>query len=51
MKMAVAQCERICFARRKINLSTVFAARNVAINQLTERTPLASFIQYDVRLR
>src|SRR5262249_42701389 len=46
--ITVTQCGRICFARRKINLSTVFAGHNVGIRQVTNRIWLVSFMHYDL---
>ena len=41
---------RICFERRKINLSQVFAGQNVGVRQLNEHIWLVSFMQYDLGL-
>ena len=39
---------RVCFDRRKINLATVFAGRNVGVKQVDERIWLVSFTHYDL---
>jgi putative transposase len=44
----VTQCGRICFARRKINLSTVFADQYVGIREVANGIWLVSFMQYDL---
>jgi putative transposase len=44
----VTTCGRICFRRRKINLSTVFAGQNVGIKQVCERIWLVSFMNFDL---
>jgi putative transposase len=46
--ITVTQCGRICFGRRKINLSTVFAGQNVGIKEVSDRIWLVSFIDYDL---
>lgn len=38
----------ICFNRRKINLSQVFAGQKVGIKQVTERIWLVTFMDYDL---
>jgi hypothetical protein len=45
--ITVTQCGRICFGRRKINLSTVFAGQNVGVKEVSDRIWLVSFMQYD----
>ena len=42
------QCGRICFERKKVNLSTVFAGQKVGINQVDDKIWLVSFMQYDL---
>ncbi len=37
---------RICIDRRKINLSSVFAAREVAIREVEDKIWLVSFMKY-----
>jgi putative transposase len=46
--ITVTQCGRVCFGKRKINLSTVFAGQNVGIKQVSDRIWLVSFMQYDL---
>jgi len=35
--IAVTQCGRICFDRRKINLSTVFVGQNVGVKEVSDK--------------
>ena len=42
------QCGRICFGRKKINFSTVFAGQAVAIKEVHEDIWLVSFMDYDL---
>ena len=44
----VTSCGRICYKRRKINLSTVFAGQKVGVKQVTNSVWLVSFMQYDL---
>jgi putative transposase len=44
----VTHCGRICFNRRKINLSQVFAGQNVGVTQVGERIWLVTFMDYDL---
>ncbi len=44
----VTNCGRICYKRRKINLSTVFAGQLVGVKQVTNSVWLVSFMQYDL---
>jgi hypothetical protein len=46
--VSVTTCGRICFKRRKINLSTVFAGQTVGIKQTDEHIWLVSFMYYDL---
>jgi putative transposase len=46
--VTVTTCGRICFNRRKINLSQVFAGQMVGIKQLDDHLWLASFMHYDL---
>src|SRR6516162_9660158 len=46
--VTVTSCGRICFNRRKINLSTVFAGQSVGIKQVSEEVWLVSFMDYDL---
>ena len=45
---AVTTCGRICFNRRKINLSTVFAGQSVGIKQVSDQIWLVSFMDCDL---
>ncbi len=44
----VTHCGRICYNRRKINLSTVFAGQRVGVRQVSDDIWLVSFMQYDL---
>jgi len=44
----VTRCGRICWKRRKINLSTVFAGQDVGVRQVSDRIWLVSFMDYDL---
>jgi putative transposase len=44
----VTTCGRICYKRRKINLSMVFAGQDVGVKQVSERIWLVSFMHYDL---
>ena len=44
----VTNCGRICYRRRKINISTVFAGQRVGVKQVTNSVWLVSFMQYDL---
>lgn len=46
--VVVTTCGRICFNRRKINLSQVLAGQMVGIKQMTERIWLVTFMDYDL---
>ena len=46
--ITVTQCGRICFGRRKINLSLALAGQNVGVKQVADRVWLVSFMQYDL---
>jgi putative transposase len=46
--ITVTNCGRICFERRKINLSHVFAGQNVGIKEVAEKIWLVSFMHYDL---
>ena len=46
--MTVTRCGRLCFGRRKINLSQVFAGQNVGVTQVGERIWLVTFMHYDL---
>ena len=42
----VTTCGRICFERRKVNVSHVFAGQKVGITQVGERVWLVTFMHY-----
>ena len=44
----VTACGRICFNRRKVNLSMFFAGQTVGIEQPDEHIWLASFMEYNL---
>ena len=44
----VTRCGRICYDRKKINLSTVFAGQNVGVTQVSEHIWLVSVMHYDL---
>jgi len=46
--VTVTTCGRICFQKRKVNLSTVFAGQTVGIKQVDDHLWLASFMHYDL---
>jgi putative transposase len=46
--VTVTTCGRICFDRRKVNLSQVFAGQLVGIKQVDDHLWLASFMDYDL---
>jgi len=46
--ITVTTCGRICFGRRKINLSHVSAGQNVGIKEVAEKIWLVSFMHYDL---
>ncbi len=48
MTVTVTQCGRLCFGRRKINLSQVFAGQNVGVREVAEHIWLISFMHYDL---
>src|SRR6202140_3850306 len=48
MTITVTQCGRLCFGRRKINLSGVFAGQNVGVKEVADRVWLISFMHYDL---
>ena len=41
-------CGRICYQRRKINLSPVFAGQKVGVKQTDDHIWLVSFMDYDL---
>jgi putative transposase len=44
----VTRCGRICYQRRKINLSQVFAGQTVGVKQTDDHVWLVSFMEYDL---
>jgi putative transposase len=44
----VTNCGRICYKRRKINVSTVFAGQLLGVKQVTNSVWLVSFMNYDL---
>jgi putative transposase len=44
----VTHCGRICYQRRKINLSQVFAGQTVGVKQTDDHVWLVSFMDYDL---
>lgn len=46
--VTVTTCGRICYNRKKINLSQVFAGQTVGIKQVDNRIWLVSFRDYDL---
>ena len=44
----MTRCGRICFGRRKINISTVFGGQTVGIREVADQIWLVSFMQYDL---
>ena len=46
--VTVTQCGRLCFGKRKINLSTVFAGQDVGVREVADHIWLISFMHYDL---
>ena len=44
----VTRCGRICYQRRKINLSQVFAGQTVGVKQTDDHVWLVTFMDYDL---
>ena len=44
----VTLCGRICFKKRKVNLSQVFAGQRVGVKQVTDHIWLVTFMEYDL---
>jgi len=44
----VTHCGRVCFRRRKVNLSQVFAGQSVGVTQVDEHIWLVTFMQCDL---
>jgi len=46
--ITVTNCGRVCFGRRKINLSTALAGQNVGVKEVSDKIWMISFMQYDL---
>ena len=46
--VTVTQCGRLCFGKRKINLSVVFAGQAVGVREVADHIWLISFMHYDL---
>jgi putative transposase len=46
--VTVTQCGRLCFGKRKINLSGVFAGQDVGVREVADHIWLISFMHYDL---
>ena len=46
--VTVTTCGRICYKKKKINLSQVFAGQTIGIKQVEDHIWLASFMEYDL---
>ena len=46
--VTVTRCGRICWGKRKINLSQVFAGQSVGVKQVEDHIWLVSFMHYDL---
>ena len=44
----ITACGRICYQRRKINISQVFAGQRVGVKQVSEHIWLVTFMDYDL---
>ena len=44
----ITACGRICYQRRKINISQVFAGQRVGVKQVHEHIWLVTFMHYDL---
>lgn len=44
----ITNCGRICYQRRKINVSQVFAGQKVGVKQVSEHIWLVTFMDYDL---
>ena len=44
----ITTCGRICYQRRKINVSQVFAGQKVGVKQVDEHIWLVTFMDYDL---
>jgi len=48
MTITVTQRGRLCFGRRKINLSGVFAGQNVGVREVADHIWLINFMHFDL---
>jgi len=48
MTITVTTCGRICYNRRKVNFSTIFAGQNIGIKEIEDRIWIVSFMDYDL---
>ena len=48
LTVTVTQCGRLCFGKRKINLSGVFGGQNVGVREVADHVWLISFMHYDL---
>jgi putative transposase len=48
LTVIVTQCGCLCFGRRKVNLSQVFAGQNVGVREVADHIWLISFMHYDL---
>jgi putative transposase len=44
----ITTCGRICYQRRKINVSQVFAGQRVGVKQVDDHLWLVTFMDYDL---
>lgn len=44
----ITACGRICYQRRKINISQVFAGQRVGVKQVGDHVWLVTFMEYDL---
>ena len=44
----MTRCGRICYQRRKINLSQVYAGQKVGVQQTADHIWLVTFMDYDL---
>jgi putative transposase len=45
----IATCGRICYQRRKINVSRVFTGQTVGVKKVDDHLWLVTFMHYDLR--
>lgn len=46
--ITVTNCGRICFKKKKINLSTVFAGQDIGVKEVNDGVWLVTFMDYDL---